>query len=89
MDRVLFSSHTDMWETPQDLFDELNKEFRFTLDVCATAQNAKCERFYSPVCNGLLQPWWGGRQRGATHPMVGKSEIGCAKHRSPPQRAAP
>lgn len=60
MDRVLFSSHTDMWETPQDLFDELNKEFHFTLDVCATAQNAKCERFYSPVCNGLLQPWWGG-----------------------------
>lgn len=59
MDRVLFSSHTDMWETPQDLFDELNKEFHFTLDVCATAQNAKCERFYSPVCNGLLQPWWG------------------------------
>lgn len=27
MDRVLFSSHTDMWETPQDLFDELNKGF--------------------------------------------------------------
>ena len=41
---LMFSSKSDLWETPQDLFDKLNAEFRFTLDVCATADTAKCLR---------------------------------------------
>ena len=41
------------WETPQDLFDELNREFNFTLDPCATVENAKCEKFYTVEDNGL------------------------------------
>ena len=57
--KVMFSSKTDMWETPQDLFDRLDKEFHFTLDVCAISQNAKCDRFYSPEDDGLFQPWDG------------------------------
>ena len=28
---VMFSSKTDNWATPQDFFDELNREFGFTL----------------------------------------------------------
>lgn len=32
---VHFSSKTDQWSTPQDFFDELNKQFNFTLDPCA------------------------------------------------------
>lgn len=54
---VMFSSKTDMWETPQDFFDELNKEFDFTLDVCANSENAKCEKFYTKERNGLKYPW--------------------------------
>lgn len=42
---VMFSSKTEMWETPQDFFDKLNEEFHFTLDACATKENAKCENF--------------------------------------------
>lgn len=45
------------WETPQDFFDNLNDEFHFTIDVCATPINAKCERFYSLVEDGLKQDW--------------------------------
>lgn len=56
---VMFSSQSDMWETPQDLFDKLNEEFHFNLDVCAIASNAKCAAFYSPEQNGLIQPWYG------------------------------
>ena len=56
---VMFSSQSDMWETPQDLFDKLNEEFHFNLDVCAIASNAKCSAFYSPEQNGLIQPWYG------------------------------
>ena len=56
---VMFSSATDLWATPQNFFDELNKEFDFTLDVCALPSNAKVEHFYSPEQNGLKQDWQG------------------------------
>lgn len=59
MDRVLFSSRETAWETPQELFDQLDREFEFELDVCALPENAKCGRFYTPEDDGLSQPWPG------------------------------
>lgn len=56
---ALYSSQTDMWETPQDLFDDLDREFHFDLDVCAIPENAKCKKFYTPEQDGLSQPWDG------------------------------
>lgn len=56
---VMFSSKTDIWSTPQDLFDKLNEEFHFTLDVCALPENAKCDRYYTPEMNGLSLSWEG------------------------------
>ena len=60
--RAVFTSNSDEWATPQELFDELNKEFGFNLDPCATEDNAKCENFYTLQENGLEQSW-GGVQR--------------------------
>lgn len=57
MNKGLFTSKTDEWETPQELFDKLNKEFNFELDVCATKENAKCKEYYSKGENGLKQRW--------------------------------
>lgn len=45
------------WETPPEFFAKLDAEFGFTLDVCATATNAKCARFFTPEVNGLSQEW--------------------------------
>jgi len=56
---VHFSSKTDEWATPQDVFDRLDAEFGFVLDVCATPENAKCPRYYTKRENGLLQKWEG------------------------------
>jgi phage N-6-adenine-methyltransferase len=56
---VMFSSKTDLWETPQDLFDSLNEEFHFTLDVCALPENAKCDKYFTPEQDGLAQDWSG------------------------------
>lgn len=56
---VMFSSRSDEWETPQWLFDQLYTEFGFSLDVCATADNAKCERYYTKAEDGLAQDWSG------------------------------
>ena len=33
------------WETPPALFDQLDYEFRFTLDAAASESNRKCERY--------------------------------------------
>lgn len=59
INKGLFSSNSDLWATPQWLFDKLNDEFRFELDVCALPENAKCKRFYTPDIDGLKQPWEG------------------------------
>lgn len=56
---VMFSSKTDMWATPQAFFNALNEEFHFTLDVCATYENAKCVAYYTKFEDGLSQPWRG------------------------------
>lgn len=56
---VMFSSNSEEWATPQKFFDELNKEFNFELDVCATPQNAKCKRFYTKSNDSLRHEWKG------------------------------
>lgn len=54
---LMFSSKTNEWATPQEFFDKLNAEFNFTLDPCATKENAKCEKFYTQEDDGLKQSW--------------------------------
>ena len=56
---AMFSSTTNEWETPQDFFDKLNEEFHFTLDPCATHENAKCKKYYTVKEDGLKQDWQG------------------------------
>jgi phage N-6-adenine-methyltransferase len=55
----LFTSNTDLWATPQDFFDELDREFGFDLDVCAIPENAKCSRYFTPEQDGLKHEWNG------------------------------
>lgn len=50
---------TDSWETPQYLFDQLNDEFHFTLDVCADKDNAKLPKYFTKEQDGLKQDWTG------------------------------
>ena len=57
---TVFSHDSDEWGTPQAFYDLLNEEFHFTLDPCATAENAKCARFYTKEDTyGLIaECWW-------------------------------
>ena len=57
MESVHIMSETNEWSTPQYLFDELNYEFNFTLDPCATDDNAKCKKYYIIEDDGLKQDW--------------------------------
>ena len=76
INNALYSSKTDDWATPQRLFDELNRTFHFTLDVCASKENAKCTKYFTKEQDGLKQDW-GGLLFGATHHMGEKSANGC------------
>ena len=61
MDKVLLSSGKDDWETPADLFKELDEEFKFTLDAAASDDNHKLPRYYTAKTDGLVQSWAGER----------------------------
>lgn len=60
MEKALFSSNSDEWATPQDVFRALNDEFHFTLDPCSTDWNHKCAHYYTQADNGLQKDWGGG-----------------------------
>jgi phage N-6-adenine-methyltransferase len=70
---VHFSSKTDLWATPQDLYDKYHARYLFELDVCATAENAKCSRYFTIEDDGLAQEW---RGRCWMNPPYGR-EIGA------------
>jgi phage N-6-adenine-methyltransferase len=59
LSRALFTSARGDWETPPALFQALDREFAFTLDVCASRHNRKCRRHFTPEVNGLRQRWRG------------------------------
>lgn len=60
LDSWYLSDRTD-WQTPQDFFDLLHAEFRFTIDAAATPENAMLRRFWTKQDNAPLQDWTGER----------------------------
>ena len=54
---VHFSSKTDQWATPIDLFQRLDRVWNFDLDVCADESNAKADRYFTRADDGLSQDW--------------------------------
>lgn len=54
---LMFSSKDEKWQTPDYLFQELNKEFNFTLDPCCQHDSSKCKKYFTPVEDGLKQDW--------------------------------
>ena len=55
----MYSSERPDWETPPEIYDPLDAEFHFTLDVCASPQTAKCDRYFTPDDDGLSRGWSG------------------------------
>jgi phage N-6-adenine-methyltransferase len=59
VDRVLFSSNSSEWETPDDFFQEWNKRYKLNLDVCASKKNHKLKRYFTKKDDALKRPWKG------------------------------
>jgi len=49
----------DSWETPDYFYKLLDSLFHFTLDPCATPENAKCKRWFTKEDDGLSKTWYG------------------------------
>ena len=74
MNHSLFSSDKNYWETPQELFNALHAEFKFTLDAAASDENHKLPRYYTADTDGLSQDW--GGERVFCNPPYGSKETG-------------
>ena len=57
LNKGMLSSNTVEWATPMAFYEELNKEFGFTLDPCCTAENRKCDKYYTKEDDGLSKSW--------------------------------
>lgn len=69
--KALFSSSTGEWSTDRAFFAKLNRRYRFTLDPCATAENALCPLYFTKEQDGLRQDW--GTHRVFCNPPYGRA----------------
>ncbi|KKN04285.1 hypothetical protein LCGC14_1098880 [marine sediment metagenome] len=61
------------WETPDYIFEPLQKEFDLDLDVCASHENAKLPNYFTKGDDGLVQQW--GSHRVWCNPPYGRGLI--------------
>ena len=59
INKALFSSNSDEWATPQDIYNKLDREFHFDLDPCSTIENHKTDLYFTVEQDGLKQNWAG------------------------------
>lgn len=57
---AMTSSESVEWETPPRFFKELDREFHFTRDVCASRINHKLDSFWDKEDNALDGRKWEG-----------------------------
>jgi len=57
LQKAMVSSKSNEWSTPQDFFNQLDKEFGFTLDPCSTNENCKCKKHFTMQDDGLSKDW--------------------------------
>lgn len=55
--KVMFSSASDEYATPQSFYDKLSLEFNFQLDPASSTDNHKCSNFYTMEDDGLSKSW--------------------------------
>lgn len=78
INNALYSSNSDEWATPKEIYKQLDDEFHFNLDPCASDTNHKCDKYYTTENDGLSQDW-GGAECFAIHLIV-KLINGLKKH---------
>lgn len=57
--KAKFETTKNDYPTPQSLFDRLHQEFKFDIDLAASASNTKLPNFFSEAQDALQQDWTG------------------------------
>ena len=57
IDNNSFKSKSEEYETPNEIFKPLQKEFNLRLDVCANDDNAKCQIYITKEMDALSSDW--------------------------------
>jgi len=72
---MIETANSDEWETPEWLFRALDTEFGFSLDPCATKENARCTDFLTKDMKPHgLDATWGTQNKAFINPPY--SQIG-------------
>lgn len=50
---------SDEWRTPKWFFEDLDREFHFSLDACADHENHLCDRYFTIEDDGMKHSWEG------------------------------
>jgi phage N-6-adenine-methyltransferase len=50
-------SEKDLWQTPKELFNALDKEFNFDTDICASDKNALCSTYFTEEHSAFDARW--------------------------------
>ena len=76
---VIFSSGNSIWGTPPEFYKKVDDIFGFNLDVCATKESAKADRFISPEDDAFVTEWnvFGEKTVAWMNPPYGKGERKC------------
>ncbi len=74
MNKIHYSSNSTEWNTPKDLYLQLNDEFNFELDPACTSKNQICPSGY-PIDKGYdgLKEYWGCYRNVFLNPPYGRS----------------
>ncbi len=75
---ALISSKSRLHECPDNLFNYFNQKYNLTIDVTATAENAKLPRFLTKEDNCLEQSW--KSERAWSNPPYGRPLNPCKPH---------
>lgn len=73
---LMFSSKSDEWYTPQDLYDRLHAEFDFQIDLAASTENRKCDLWWAKDDDSLTKSWHQDAQRGWLNPPYSRGLCG-------------
>lgn len=63
----------DCWQTPLELFKQLNDKYNFQVDACTSPENALCDYFWTVEDDCLQKDWvmemilFGATHHTATH----------------------
>lgn len=72
INKALFTSNKEDWETPQDFYDRLNAKYHFEWDLAASDDNAKCSCYFTRDDNSLEQDWEGLSGNLFLNPLYGR-----------------